>query len=67
MNLEKSFIHPVEDVVNIEGLAMQLGCKVGALPSTYLGLSLGAFNKLETIWDGVEERYRRRLALWKRH
>ena len=40
-------------------------CGMG-LPSQYLGLPLGAPNKAHSVWDGVEERMRRRLALWKR-
>ena len=53
-------------VENLEELALVLGCKVGMLPTTYLGLPLGApYNSL-VAWDGVEERFRKRLALWKR-
>ena len=51
---------------NAELLAAELGCKVGSLPSTYLGLPLGASHKLVMVWDGMEERMRKRLALWKR-
>ncbi|RVX06687.1 Serrate RNA effector molecule [Vitis vinifera] len=47
-------------------LAAELGCKVGSLPSTYLGLPLGASHKSVMVWDGVEERMRKKLALWKR-
>ncbi|RVW38574.1 hypothetical protein CK203_075554 [Vitis vinifera] len=36
------------------------------IPSVYLGLPLGAHHKAISMWDGVEERMRRRLALWKR-
>ncbi|WJZ98950.1 hypothetical protein VitviT2T_017437 [Vitis vinifera] len=50
----------------MEELAAELGCRVGSLPSQYLGLPLGAPNKAPYMWDGVEERVRRRLALWKR-
>ena len=39
----------------------------GYLPTTYLGLPLGAYCKSLTIWDGVEERFRTKLDLWKRH
>ena len=39
---------------------------MGALPSTYLGLPLVAPHKSVVVWDGVEERMRKRLALWKR-
>ncbi|KAJ9696951.1 hypothetical protein PVL29_008942 [Vitis rotundifolia] len=66
INLEKSELISVGRVHDIEGLALELGCKVGRLPSCYLGLPLGApFNSL-AVWDGVEERFRRRLAMWKR-
>ena len=51
---------------NLEELALVLGCKVGMLPTTYLGLPLSApYNSL-MAWDGVEERFHKRLALWKR-
>ena len=50
---------------NIDDLAFELGCKVGGLLSTYLGLPLGALFKSMTIWDGVEEWFFRRLAIWK--
>ncbi|RVW99076.1 Transposon TX1 uncharacterized 149 kDa protein [Vitis vinifera] len=66
INLEKSEILPVGSVENAEVLASKLGCKVGSLPSTYLGLPLGAPHKSVVVWDGVEERMRKRLALWKR-
>ncbi|RVW27976.1 hypothetical protein CK203_094127 [Vitis vinifera] len=66
INLAKSEIIPVGEVEKIEELAIELGCKVGSLPSQYLGLPLGAPNRAPYMWDGVEERVRRRLALWKR-
>ena len=42
INLEKSELILVGGVHSIEDLALELGCKVGGLPSRYLGLSLGA-------------------------
>ena len=58
----------VSSIVKNRGeLAREVGCKVGNLPTTYLGLPLGANHKMESAWDSVEERYRKRLALWKRH
>ncbi|RVX09327.1 putative ribonuclease H protein [Vitis vinifera] len=56
---------PVGRVENTELLAAELGCKVRSLPSTYLGLPLGASHKSVKVWDGVEERMRKKLALWK--
>ena len=66
MNLDKSFLLPVGKVENGENLALELGCKIGSLPAEYLGLSLGAKQKASSVWDGVEERFRKRLANWKR-
>ena len=42
INLDKSEIFPVGRVENMEALAFEFGCKVGRLPTTYLGLPLGA-------------------------
>ncbi|RVW32118.1 hypothetical protein CK203_080548 [Vitis vinifera] len=38
INLAKSEVIPVGEVEDIEMLAVELGCKVGTLPSVYLGL-----------------------------
>lgn len=42
---------------NVEDLALELelGCKVGVLPSSYIRLLLGANNNMVWLWDGVEE------------
>ena len=66
INLEKSELISVGRVENIDDVALDFGCRVGSLPSTYLGLLLGAPFKLVTVLDGVEERFLRRLAMWKR-
>ncbi|KAJ9686353.1 hypothetical protein PVL29_015315 [Vitis rotundifolia] len=66
INLEKSEVIPVGEVEDVAGLAAELGCKAGQLPSVYLGLPLGAPNKSSYMWDGVEERMKWKLALWKR-
>ena len=42
INLNKSEIISVGSIAEVESLALELGCKVGALPSSYLGLPLGA-------------------------
>ena len=41
INLDKSLILSVGDVVNLDVLAFELECMIGVLPSTYLGLPLG--------------------------
>ncbi|WJZ81860.1 hypothetical protein VitviT2T_001675 [Vitis vinifera] len=65
VNLDKSEIIVVGRVENVEEVALEFGCKVSKLPS-YLGLPLGARFKEVATWDGVEERLRKRLSLWKR-
>ena len=44
-------------VESVEDLASELGCKVGSLPSAYLGMPLGASFKFVAAWDGVEGRF----------
>ncbi|RVW60999.1 hypothetical protein CK203_051369 [Vitis vinifera] len=66
VNMEKSELIPVGRVENVEELAEEFGYKVGRLPSTYLGMPLGAPFKSVATWDGIEERFRKRLAMWKR-
>ena len=65
INLNKSEIIPIGPVAYVEELASELGCKVGSLPTSYLGLPLGAKHKALGVWDSVEERFRKRLASWK--
>lgn len=50
---------------NIESLAWILGCKIGSLPSSYLGLPLGAKFKSKEVWNPVIERITLRLDSWK--
>ena len=45
INLSKSVLIPVEEVDELEELAAELGCRLGALPTVYLGLPLGAHHK----------------------
>ena len=66
INLENSELIPVGRLDNVEVLAVELGCRLGSLPSTYLGLPLGFGHKAVTVWDSVEEQMPKRLALWKR-
>ena len=41
---------------DLEDLVVDIGRKVGNLPSLYLGLPLGASYKLTVAWDGLGER-----------
>ena len=39
---------------------------MGVLPSSYLSLPLEVLFKSMTAWDGVEERFCKRLTMWER-
>ncbi|RVW55078.1 hypothetical protein CK203_067116 [Vitis vinifera] len=54
VNLDKSELILMGRVESVEDLASELGCKVGSLPSAYLGMPLGASFKFVAAWDGVE-------------
>ena len=49
INLEKSSLLPVGRVEDVAGLAFELGCKIGSLPTEYLGLPLGAKHKEASV------------------
>ena len=66
VNPSKTEAIPVGEGIPMETLALVLGCKIGSLPTSYLGLPLGAPYKSTRVWDAVEERFRKRLSLWKR-
>ena len=66
INLDKSELIPIGRVSNVMELTSIFGCKVGVLPTTYFGLPLGAAHNSVVVWDGVEERFRKRLAIWKK-
>ena len=56
INLTKSEFISVGRAKNLDELALVLGCKVGVLSTTSLGLPLGALFNALVAWDGVEER-----------
>ena len=65
VNMDKSELIPMGRVENVEDLAAELRCEVGSLSSTYLGMSLGARFNSVVAWYGIEERFRKRLVMWK--
>ena len=66
INLHKSELIYVGKVLNFEELTRVLGFKVGSIHSCYLGLPLEATFKSPHVWDVMEERFQKRLVLWKR-
>ena len=62
VNLNKSELVPMGEVANLMGLVNILGCKVGSLPLTYIGLPLGSIFKVNNIWCPVVEKVGKQLA-----
>ena len=50
----------------MHALAEILGCKVGKLPMSYLGMLLGASHNFPSIWNPILEKLERKLAGWKK-
>ncbi|RVX22011.1 hypothetical protein CK203_001104 [Vitis vinifera] len=64
--MDESEAIPVGRVDSLENIVSMLGCRIGKLPTSYLGLPLGAPFISSRVWDVVEERFRKCLSLWKR-
>ena len=62
----KSEMVPIGEVHNVHVLAEILGCRIGSLPMTYLGMPLGASYKSPTIWNPILEKIECKLAGWKK-
>ena len=60
------FLDSVGGVEDVDRATAVFGCKVGNLPTTYLGLPLGVSHNLCRVRDVVEERFKRKLATWKK-
>nr|XP_023874078.1 uncharacterized protein LOC111986630 [Quercus suber] len=66
VNTLKSEMIPIGEVPNVHVLAKFLGCWIGSLPMTYLGMPLGASYKSPSVWNPILERTERKLARWKK-
>ena len=66
VNVAKREMVPIREVNNVHVLAKILGCRVGTLPMTYLGMPLGASHKAPSIWNPILEKIERKLADWKK-
>lgn len=66
INQRKNYLYPINEVTNMETLTNILGGEVGALPTTYLGMPLGAKSKSSEIWNNVIEKCEKKLSTWKR-
>ena len=65
-NVLKSEMVPIGAVPNVHVLVEFLGCRIGSLPMTYLGMPLGASYKSPIVWNSILERIEHKLAGWKK-
>ena len=47
---------PIGEVDDVHALADILGCKVGCLPMSYLGMPLGVSHNSPSIWNPILEK-----------
>ena len=64
--MQKSEMVPIGEVDDVHALAEILGCKVGTLPMSYLGMPLEASHNSPSIWNPILEKIERKLARWKK-
>jgi len=65
INWDKSsffFINTLED--RQKKISRILGCQVGKIPSTYVGLPLGT-TPSDSFWNDIMERFSKKMASWK--
>lgn len=65
INLAKSEIFQAREVRDLKNLVWILGCEIGTLPSSYLGMSMGTNFKSKVVWNPLIERIFGRLDMWK--
>ena len=66
VNVHKSEMVPIGEVDDVQALADILGCRVGTLPISYLGMPLGALHNSPSIWNPILEKIGQKLAGWKK-
>ena len=66
VNVQKSEMIPIGEVDDVHALIEILGCRVGTLPMSYLGMPLGASHKSLSIWSPILEKIEQKLAEWKK-
>lgn len=66
VNGGKTKLYKVGQVINWEELIDTWCCCEGKFPDSYLGLPLGAKFKCTAVWTELLEKFRKRLALWKK-
>ena len=66
VNVHKSEMVPIGEVVDVHALAEILGYRVGTLPMLYLGMPLGASHNSPSIWNPILKKIEWKSVGWKR-
>ena len=66
VNMNKSEMVLVGEVLDLPRLATLLSCKIRSTPLNYLSMPLGAPYNALSMWDPILEKIERRLAGWKK-
>jgi hypothetical protein len=66
INLAKSELVLIGNIMNVQGLASVLGLRVSFMPMKYRVLPLRALFKTKSIWEDIIEKVERCLAGWMR-
>ena len=66
VNTLKSEMVPIRELPNVHVLAEILGCWIGSLSMTYLGMPLRASFKSPTVWNPILVNIERKLVGWKK-
>ncbi|CAN0921774.1 Transposon TX1 uncharacterized 149 kDa protein [Linum grandiflorum] len=65
VNLHKSSMFVIGEVLDASVLASIFGCQIEDFPTTYLGLPLGDLGNKARVWDPVIYNLEKRLEGWK--
>lgn len=66
-NTTKTVLFEVNKVDELNDVLNLGHCKQDSFPDVYLGLPLGAKYRCVAVWDPLIDRFKSKLALWKRH
>ena len=66
VNVHKSEMVSIKEVIDVHVLAEILGCRVGSLPMSYLGMPWGASHNSPSIWNPILEKIKQKLTKWKK-
>lgn len=67
LNFHKSSIHRINlKNQQVDVFVEVLGCKIGKLPLSYLGLPIGANFRQKGVWKPLVDRFRKKLSGWER-